>query len=390
MSRFYYYERNLTFTKQLQRFIVFLSIWMASFYLGSLLVPKIISWNLLEQLKILSVAFLLKAVSIVTLFKLRKSSLHYQQNILVYNSGACINFIQDVLQLKRTGLSIHKAQKELFKKSALDKLLQTVDDNKIQAIYIPLEIALKKSNSHILNLSWDKQVKLNLVANYDAPITWKKAQFFGVSQVSKLYTSPLDSLRVKTQKRVFDIVFSTIVIVGVLSWFVPLLAIMIRLDSKGPTFFIQNRPGKANKPFPCMKFRSMTINNTTEKKASRNDIRVTRLGKFIRKTSLDELPQFFNVFLGHMSVVGPRPNLTSQYDYYSEVFEDYDKRTYLKPGITGLAQVSGARGGVENDIEMKHRIKYDIFYVRHWSFALDIKIIIRTVINIIKGEDKAY
>ena len=134
----------------------------------------------------------------------------------------------------------------------------------------------------------------------------------------------------------------------------------------------------------------MTVNSRTEKSASRNDARITRIGKFIRKTSIDELPQFFNVFFGQMSIVGPRPNLISQNDRYGKIFDDYSKRMYLKPGITGLAQVSGARGGIDNDIEMKHRIKYDIFYIRHWSFALDIKIIIRTVINIFRGEDKAY
>jgi putative colanic acid biosynthesis UDP-glucose lipid carrier transferase len=134
----------------------------------------------------------------------------------------------------------------------------------------------------------------------------------------------------------------------------------------------------------------MTVNSRTEKSASRNDARITRIGKFIRKTSIDEFPQFFNVFFGQMSIVGPRPNLISQNERYSKIFDDYSKRMYLKPGITGLAQVSGARGGIDNDIEMKHRIKYDIFYIRHWSFALDIKIIILTVLNIFRGEDKAY
>ena len=204
------------------------------------------------------------------------------------------------------------------------------------------------------------------------------------------HVSPLDSILYRIQKRLFDIVFSGAVIVGLLSWFTPLLAILIWADSKGPLFFIQKRPGRFKKPFPCIKFRSMAVNNRTEKSATRNDARVTRVGRVIRNTSLDELPQFFNVFLGQMSIVGPRPNLTSQIIQYSKIFDDYPKRMYLKPGITGLAQVSGARGGIDKDIEMKHRIKYDIFYIRHWSFALDIKIIIRTVLNMIKGEEKAY
>jgi putative colanic acid biosynthesis UDP-glucose lipid carrier transferase len=180
------------------------------------------------------------------------------------------------------------------------------------------------------------------------------------------------------------------VIAGLLSWFTPLMAVLIWADSKGPLFFIQKRPGLFKKPFSCIKFRSMTVNNRTEKSATRNDARVTRVGRVIRNSSLDELPQFFNVFFGQMSIVGPRPNLTSQNNQYGKIFDDYSKRMYLKPGITGLAQVSGARGGIDKDIEMKHRIKYDIFYIRNWSFALDIKIIIRTVLNIIRGEEKAY
>ena len=218
----------------------------------------------------------------------------------------------------------------------------------------------------------------------------RNAQFYGLTQVVSHHVSPLDSIFHRTQKRIFDIIFSGLVIIVLLSWFIPLIAALIMADSKGPLFFIQKRPGRFKKPFSCIKLRSMTVNNRTEKSASRNDTRITRIGKFIRKTSIDELPQFFNVFFGQMSIVGPRPNLISQNDRYSKIFDDYSKRMYLKPGITGLAQVSGARGGIDNDIEMKHRIKYDMFYIRNWSFALDIKIVIQTVINIFRGEEKAY
>ena len=390
ISRFYAYERNLTITKQLQRFILFSVFFAVFFYAVTLLSLQEVTWIPQVLVKSLITAFLLKAVAILTIFSLRKQTTAYQQNILVYNSGTGKNFIRDVRQLKRTGFQIYEAEKTLFRKESLERFKEKIMNDNIQIIYIPLEVAFKEAFAHILNLNWNKQVSLKLITDYNAPITGRKAQFYGLTQVTKYYISPLDSTTLRMLKRVFDVIFSGLVILTLLSWFVPLMALLIRLDSKGPTFFVQKRPGRFNKPFLCFKFRSMTVNNKTEKSAVRDDVRVTRIGKFIRKTSIDELPQFFNVLLGHMSIVGPRPNLSSQLDYYSPIINDYPKRMYLKPGITGLAQVSGARGGIEEDIEMKHRVKYDVFYIRNWSFTLDIKIIIRTAVNMIRGEDKAY
>jgi putative colanic acid biosynthesis UDP-glucose lipid carrier transferase len=194
----------------------------------------------------------------------------------------------------------------------------------------------------------------------------------------------------KVFKRVFDILFSLIVIFGLLSWLVPLLAILIKLESRGPIFFKQGRPGIDEKEFFCYKFRSMHINKTTEKEASKNDPRVTKIGRFMRKTSIDEMPQFLNVLLGEMSVVGPRPHLWSQNKTYGNRINKYMMRHYVKPGITGLAQVRGFRGEIETDEDMINRIKYDVFYIENWSIILDIKIIVQTVFNIFKGEEKAY
>ena len=390
LSRFYNYERNLNFTKQLQRFILFSFFWGALFFLATRFFSDILVWNTTAVIKFILSVFLIKAIAVIALFKLRQRSSLFQENILVYKADSGTNFIKDVRDLKRTGFNIYEADETLFEESSLDQLVQKTLENNIKSIYVPLDIVLDEANTHILSLSWNKQVCIKLIANYNSPITGRNAHFYGLTQVVSHHVSPLDSILYRIQKRLFDIVFSGAVIVGLLSWFTPLLAILIWADSKGPIFFIQKRPGRFKKPFPCIKFRSMAVNNRTEKSATRNDARVTRVGRVIRNTSLDELPQFFNVFFGQMSIVGPRPNLTSQNDHYSKIFDDYPKRMYLKPGITGLAQVSGARGGIDKDIEMKHRIKYDIFYIRHWSFALDIKIIIRTVINIIRGEEKAY
>jgi len=191
-------------------------------------------------------------------------------------------------------------------------------------------------------------------------------------------------------KRAFDLAFSLLVIILVLSWLAPLLSLLIKLESKGPVFFKQSRPGLDEREFFCYKFRSMQINETTEQSVTRNDPRVTRIGKFIRKTSIDELPQFLNVLKGEMSIVGPRPHLWTQNNLYGATIKKYMVRLYVKPGITGLAQVRGYRGEIATDEDMINRIKYDVFYIENWSMLLDLKIIIQTVVNIFMGEDKAY
>ena len=217
-----------------------------------------------------------------------------------------------------------------------------------------------------------------------------KIDYYEMFPVLSLRRTLLHDPLIKGFKRAFDIVFSILVIVFILSWLVPILAILIKLESKGSVFFKQGRPGLNEQEFLCYKFRSMQINKTTENEASKNDPRVTNIGRFLRKTSIDELPQFWNVLLGDMSVVGPRPHLWSQNKAYGNRIKKYMVRHYVKPGITGLAQVRGYRGEIETDEDMVNRIKYDVFYIENWSFLLDIKIIFQTVINIFKGEDKAY
>lgn len=212
-------------------------------------------------------------------------------------------------------------------------------------------------------------------------------EFFPLLSLQK---SPFDEPIAKFSKRLFDIVFSFLVIVLILSWLTPILALLIRLESKGPVFFRQSRAGINGDHFNCYKFRSMKINNVTEQLATKNDPRVTRVGRFLRKTSLDEMPQFLNVFFGDMSVVGPRPHIGSINTKYGDRIKKYVLRHRVKPGITGLAQVRGARGEINADEDMINRIKYDVFYIDNWSILLDIKIIIQTVVNIFMGDEKAY
>ena len=214
--------------------------------------------------------------------------------------------------------------------------------------------------------------------------------YYDITPVVSLRQIPLEDPLKSGFKRLFDIVFALFIICFLLSWLIPIVGLIIVLESKGPIFFHQNRPGIKEKGFLCYKFRSMTVNSTTEESATRNDARVTKVGKFIRKTSIDELPQFFNVLFGTMSVVGPRPHLWRQNEMYGTKISKYMVRHYVKPGITGLAQVRGYRGEIETRDDIVNRTKYDIFYIENWSLLLDINIIGQTVLNIFKGEDKAY
>ncbi|MCU0391565.1 MAG: undecaprenyl-phosphate glucose phosphotransferase [Thermoflexibacter sp.] len=202
---------------------------------------------------------------------------------------------------------------------------------------------------------------------------------------------PLSSKLNQILKRAFDIIFSFMVISLIFPWLFPIVALLIKLeDPAGPVFFVQKRPGRKNKPFGCYKFRSMRVNTQTDMQATKNDSRITKIGGFLRKTSLDELPQFFNVLLGDMSVVGPRPNMQKHLEEYSKTINNYQFRHFVTPGITGYAQVSGYRGETKEHHLMEKRVEYDVKYMEKWSLFLDIKIIFLTVWNAIRGEENAY
>jgi putative colanic acid biosysnthesis UDP-glucose lipid carrier transferase len=193
---------------------------------------------------------------------------------------------------------------------------------------------------------------------------------------------PLDNLKLRFAKRAFDIAFSSMVIIFICSWLFPIIFILIRLNSKGPLFFLQERTGINNKTFKCLKFRSMVVNkDADEKQATVGDSRVTSIGRFLRKSNLDEFPQFFNVLFGQMSVVGPRPHMLKHTSQYSELIDYYRVRHYVKPGITGWAQVNGYRGVTDELWKMEKRVEYDMRYLENWTFWWDIKIIYMTLVG---------
>ena len=264
-------------------------------------------------------------------------------------------------------------------------------ENKIDEIYCSLNEISDEKLKDLVEFGDNNSIVVKFIPDSKAIFSKNlKIDYYELFPVLSLQKTALHDPLIKNFKRGFDFIFSLFVIILVLSWLTPLMALLIKLESRGPVFFKQSRPGLDEQEFLCYKFRSMQVNVTTEKEASRNDPRVTRIGRFIRKTSIDELPQFFNVLLGDMSVVGPRPHLWSQNKNYGNRIKKYMVRHYVKPGITGLAQVKGCRGEIETDNDMINRIKYDVYYIENWSLLMDIKIIIQTVVSIFKGEEKAH
>ncbi|WP_083325865.1 sugar transferase [Hymenobacter coccineus] len=191
-------------------------------------------------------------------------------------------------------------------------------------------------------------------------------------------------------KRAFDLVFSLLVVALLLSWVVPLVALVVKLTSRGPVFFRQLRTGKDGQPFYCYKFRSMRAHNASPgTQATAGDARITRVGAFLRKTSLDELPQFLNVLRGEMSVVGPRPHMLQHTDEYARVVPGFMQRHAVTPGITGLAQVRGYRGETKAVSAMAKRVRFDVWYINHGSLGLDVKIVTLTVRQAVLGHPNA-
>ncbi|MEO6220649.1 MAG: exopolysaccharide biosynthesis polyprenyl glycosylphosphotransferase [Ginsengibacter sp.] len=209
--------------------------------------------------------------------------------------------------------------------------------------------------------------------------------------IISLRSEPLDDFGNRLKKRILDVTVSFFVIIFILSWMIPLLGLLIFIESRGPIFFSQQRSGKNNQPFSCLKFRSMQSNSESElKQATRSDARITIIGKFIRKTSLDEFPQFLNVFKGEMSVVGPRPHMIKHTNDYSKAIDHYMIRQFLKPGITGWAQIHGLRGEITSPEQIESRVNKDVWYLENWTLWLDIQIMFLTIYQLLKGDDNAF
>ena len=273
----------------------------------------------------------------------------------------------------------------------LEGIKQFCLHQRIDEIYFTLPINRKTLLEDLLKFADEKFIYFRIAPDF-GKVMKGSCNLFLMNSIPVLIPrkEPLRSTFNALLKRAFDVAFSMTVICTIFPFVVPIIALAIRLDSEGPIIFKQLRPGKKNKLFDCYKFRTMRVNNQLEVQATRNDTRVTRVGRFLRKTNLDELPQFFNVLLGNMSVVGPRPNMLSQLEQYSKTIQQYKIRHFITPGITGYAQVNGYRGETKEHELMEKRVKYDVLYLENWSLSLDIKIILLTVWNMVRGDRNAY
>ncbi len=280
----------------------------------------------------------------------------------------------------------------------ISELNKIINENRIEDVVIALHNDSIESLDEIVNICNKNAVKIHVIPDYFKFLSGR----FQISTVSNLPVitirdEPLNEVIMRFMKRIFDVVFSFLIIIFILSWFLPLVSILIRIGSPGPALFIQDRFGARKRKFKCYKFRTLTSEKRSADKfepIGHHDPRVTRIGKILRKTNMDELPQFINVLIGDMSVVGPRPHPPGVELVYEKIFEKIKMRYNVRPGVTGWAQINGLRGEVLNEEENKKRIlekmKYDLWYIENWSMKLDFQIILITLWHMVKGDTKGF
>lgn len=347
-----------------------------------LLYPLVTSWRFL-------LVYILK--------QYRKKGFNYRR-VVIAGTGELAQQLLQVLNgnahfgYKIVGIFSDNPSNEIEINGSIDELEAFCLANSIDEIYCSIADLKTPQVKQITEFSDNNLIRLKLLPDVRGFANRQlKIDFYEHIPVLIFRNIPLDDIINRALKRTFDVVFSLMIIVLLLSWLYPILAIFIKVNSKGPVLFKQKRSGKNNEEFWCWKFRTMVVNdNADQLQARKNDNRITKLGAFMRKTSLDELPQFFNVLRGKMSVVGPRPHMLKHTEEYSEIINKYMVRHYVKPGITGLAQIKGFRGETKDPKMMENRVRMDMLYVENWSFWLDIKIILQTVLNIFKKEEYAY
>ena len=351
-----------------------------------------------EIFKYITLVFIFVSVFKLTIYYLLKKFRtvlrgNYRKTVIIGKSKKTVQLEQFFNDREEFGYQNQKTfDLRGDKKINLQDCFDFVLSNEVDEMYASVGELTNKELLDIVDFA-DNNLKILKFLPDNKDIYTKKLDFtyYGFLPILSLRKIPIEEPFYKFIKRVFDILLSLFVIVGVLSWLTPILGLLIKLESKGPVFFKQKRNGLDYKEFYCYKFRSMMPSPDAHlHQATKEDTRITKVGKIIRKTSIDELPQFINVLKGEMSVVGPRPHMVSHTLMYAERIDKFMVRHFIKPGITGLAQVSGYRGEVETDNDIIKRVKLDIFYLENWSLLLDIKIVFQTIYNALRGEEKAY
>ena len=314
--------------------------------------------------------------TVYQLFEILKTPIYGYNIVGFFYDGECTNQEMAAKRLGGTGdiygwLTVHSNINEIYgyfpkeQHDTINMMSKFCDNHLIRFYYIPA-INVFKGNMAITFME-------------GIPVIARREE-------------PLRKDSNKLAKRIFDIIFSSFVLLSIFPWIFIFVSVMIKIQSPGPIFFLQERTGLDGKIFKCIKFRAMKGNNDADEiQATKNDPRKFPFGDFMRKTNIDELPQFINVFLGDMSVVGPRPHMLKHTAEYSKLINHFMVRHFAKPGITGLAQVSGFRGETRYIDQMEGRVKKDIEYIENWTFLLDLKIIVKTVTNMFgKEKGNAY
>jgi putative colanic acid biosynthesis UDP-glucose lipid carrier transferase len=358
--------------------------------------PKFVFFYLIFAIFLLTFEkFILKKI----LKKLRKKGLNIRRIVIIGQGKAALRFYNIIIRNNDLGYQVVGFIDEEPLKSERTTLLGKIADlksilekNKIHEVIVAvpnIEIAQIEEIVEIVNKFGGRtRIIPDYYHFYHNKYVVKN---FGDIPVVSIRKEPLEEPHWRNVKRMFDVAFSLFALITICSWLFPILAILIRINSKGPIFFSQKRQGRDKKEFECYKFRSMYVNQNSDiVQATKGDSRITKIGNILRKTSLDELPQFWNVLKGDMSIVGPRPHMMKHNIEYSKIIDDYMVRQLVKPGITGWAQINGFRGETKEDVEMSNRVEYDVWYLENWYFLLDLKIIFLTVWNVFKGEEKAY
>jgi len=336
--------------------------------------------------------FVWKIAFVLFLRWFRKKGFNYRNIIIVANEDNPIQlkaYIDNHPELGFRVLKIYEPKHyETLQLHSEIKKFST--ENTIHEIFYTMSSIDHYTLVDIMNYAEDNFIKMRLIADFRSILfRTLELEHFDLIPILSVVSTPLDNAQNQIIKRVFDVLFSFFVIVLLLSWLIPILAIIIKLNSKGPVFFKQQRTGRGNKTFVCYKLRSMVVNDDSDvKQATKQDHRITSVGRFLRNMSLDELPQFFNVLIGSMSVVGPRPHMLKHTEEFSNELETFMFRHKIKPGITGLAQTKGYRGETDDFEKLKNRVKMDFFYIKNWSFLFDLAIIVNTVLDIFRNSDE--
>ena len=340
-----------------------------------------------------------RCITVNLIYLYRKSGYNYNRVLIVGGGDVAKQlheyfFSDNILGFKLLG--IFSENNLSFSSNVYNGKLTEVETfavkNEIDEIYYTLPLTYTNKIKSLVDFSDLNLIRFKVVPDFRGfPLRRLNINFFDNVPVLSFRKEPLKDNLNKLSKRLFDILFSLLVIIFILSWLFPIISFLIKISSSGSILFKQKRSGLDNIEFTCYKFRSMSASNKAHThQASKNDSRITFIGSFLRKSSLDEFPQFFNVLFGDMSIVGPRPHMLAHTEQYSALIKKYMVRQLVKPGITGAAQVRGFRGETKELSDMEGRVKWDIWYIENWNILLDFNIIFKTVFNIFKGDEKAF